>query len=133
MLRLAAEREKLNVINDQFGAPTGAELLADVTAHAIRSVSARSELAGTYHLVASGVTSWYDYARHVIGFALDKGHPLKLGVDAIEPVATTVFPTPAKRPANSRLDTRKLRAGFGIELPHWQIGVERMLTEFLGL
>ena len=133
MLRLAAEREKLTVINDQFGVPTGADLLADVTAHAIRAVRARADLVGIYHLVAAGETSWYDYARHVIGFALDKGRPLKLGVANIEPVPTSAFPTPAKRPANSRLDTRKLRESFGLELPSWQSGVDRMLTEFLGV
>jgi dTDP-4-dehydrorhamnose reductase len=137
MLRLAAERDRLTVINDQIGAPTGADLLADVTAHAIRAVRARgesgNELAGTYHLVAAGETSWYDYARHVIGFALAKGRPLKLGVDNIEPVATSAFPTPAKRPANSRLDTRKLRERFGLALPSWQAGVDRMLTEVLGV
>jgi len=132
MLRLAAERDRLTVINDQIGAPTGADLLADVTAHAIRGVRANAGLAGTYHLVAAGETSWYDYARHVIGFALVQGRPLKLGVGNIEPVPTSAFPTPAKRPANSRLDTRKLREGFGLELPGWQVGVDRMLTEVLG-
>jgi dTDP-4-dehydrorhamnose reductase len=129
MLRLAAERDKLTVINDQIGAPTGADLLADVTAHAIRAVRERAELAGTYHLVAAGATSWYDYARHVIGFALAQGKSLKVGIDNIEPVPTTAFPTPAKRPANSRLDTRKLRESFGLVLPSWQSGVDRMLTE----
>jgi len=133
MLRLAAERDRLTVINDQIGAPTGADLLADVTAHAIRAVRARAALAGTYHLVAAGETSWYDYARHVIGFALAQGRPLKLGVDDVEPVPTSSFPTPAKRPANSRLDTRKLRENFGLELPSWQTGVDRMLTEVLGI
>ncbi|MEC5384390.1 dTDP-4-dehydrorhamnose reductase [Uliginosibacterium sp. H3] len=133
MLRLAAEREKLTVINDQFGAPTGADLLADVTAHAIRAVRTQPALAGTYHLVASGVTSWHEYAQHVIGFALAKGQTLKLGVSDIAPVATSAFPTPARRPANSRLDTGKLRESFGLELPAWQQGVDRMLTEFLGV
>jgi len=133
MLRLAAERDRLTVINDQFGAPTGADLLADVTAHAIRAVRQRSELEGTYHLVAAGVTSWHDYARHVIGFALAQGKTLKLDVGNVEPVPTSAFPTPAKRPSNSRLDTRKLRESFGLELPNWQAGVDRMLTEFLGI
>lgn len=133
MLRLAAEREKLTVINDQFGAPTGADLLADVTAHAIRAVRVRAELAGTYHLVASGVTTWHAYAQHVIGFALAHGKALKTAVASVEPVPTSAFPTPAKRPANSRMDTHKLRESFGLELPAWQVGVDRMLTEFLGL
>jgi dTDP-4-dehydrorhamnose reductase len=133
MLRLAAEREKLTVIDDQFGAPTGADLLADVTAHAIRAAASRAELSGTYHLVASGVTTWHAYARHVIGFALANAKALKLGVENIEPVPTSAFPTPATRPANSRLDTAKLCDTFGLRMPSWQAGVDRMLIEFLGL
>ena len=131
MLKLAQERDKLTVIDDQIGSPTGADLLADLTAHALRAVIARPELAGTYHAVAAGETSWYDYARHVIEFARAAGRPIKVAADAILPVPTSAFPTPAKRPGNSRMDTRKLRATFGLSLPTWQAGVERMLTEVL--
>lgn len=131
MLRLAAERDKLTVIDDQIGSPTGADLLADLTAHAVRSAIARPELAGTYHAVASGETSWYGYARHVIEFARAAGQAIKVAPDAILAVPTSAFPTPAKRPGNSRMDTRKLRAAFGLALPTWQTGVERMLTEVL--
>lgn len=129
MLRLAAERDRLTVINDQVGAPTGADLLADVTAHAIRTVQQRPELAGLYHLVASGETTWYDYARFVINFARDAGMDIKVMDDAIVPVPTSAFPTPATRPLNSRLNTGTLCANFDINLPHWQTGVARMLTE----
>jgi dTDP-4-dehydrorhamnose reductase len=129
MLRLAAERDRLTVINDQVGAPTGADLLADVTAHAIRTVQHHPELAGLYHLVASGETTWYDYARFVIHFARDAGVDIKVADDAITPVPTSAFPTPATRPHNSRLNTDKLCANFDINLPHWQTGVARMLTE----
>lgn len=129
MLRLAAERDRLTVINDQVGAPTGADLLADVTAHAIRAVQQRTELAGLYHLVASGETTWYDYARFVIHFARDAGMDIKVMDDAIVPVPTSAFPTPATRPLNSRLNTSTLCAKFDINLPHWQMGVARMLTE----
>lgn len=129
MLRLAAERDRLTVINDQVGAPTGADLLADVTAHAIRTVQQRPELAGLYHLVASGETTWYDYARFVIHFARDAGIDIKIADDAIIPVPTSAFPTPATRPLNSRLNTSKLCANFDMNLPHWQTGVARMLTE----
>ncbi|MBS0357424.1 MAG: dTDP-4-dehydrorhamnose reductase [Proteobacteria bacterium] len=131
MLRLAAEREQLTVIDDQHGAPTGAELLADVTAHAARATLANAELGGLYHLVAGGETTWHAYACHVIEFARARGVPIQVAAEAIRPVPTSAFPTPAQRPANSRLDTRKLQAAFGLTLPAWQQGVERMLTEIL--
>jgi dTDP-4-dehydrorhamnose reductase len=133
MLRLAAEREALKVINDQVGAPTGADLLADVTAHALRAAQQRPELGGLYHLVAGGETTWFDYARFVIEWARARGVTLKVAPEAIAPVPTTEYPTPAKRPLNSRLNTDKLQAAFGLRLPHWQAGVERMLTEHLGV
>jgi len=129
MLRLAAERDRLDVIEDQIGAPTGAELLADVSAHALRGVLARPELGGTYHVVADGETSWHGYARHVIEFARAAGQALR--VQDIAAVPTTAFPTAARRPHNSRLDTRKLQAAFGLNLPDWRNGVERMLREVL--
>lgn len=132
MLKLAAERDKLTVIDDQFGAPTGAELLADLSAHALRVLRERPELAGTYHAVAAGETHWHGYATHVIEWARAHGHAVKVAPDAIVPVPTSAFPTPAKRPLNSRLDTRKLRETFGVVLPPWQRGVERMLAEVLG-
>ncbi|OHC20202.1 MAG: dTDP-4-dehydrorhamnose reductase, partial [Pseudomonadales bacterium RIFCSPHIGHO2_02_FULL_60_43] len=106
MLRLAQERDSLTVIDDQIGAPTGADLLADVTAHAIRA--ARPELSGLYHLVAAGETSWHGYAGFVLDHARRAGIALKVAPDAIQPVPTSAFPTPAKRPLNSRLDTAKL-------------------------
>ena len=132
MLRLAAERESLNVISDQIGAPTGAELLADVTAHAIRALERGPTLQGTYHCVAGGETSWFDYARFVIEWAREHGHPIKVAPDAIRPIPTSAYPTPAQRPLNSRLDTSRLRQAFGLELPGWERAVERMLREFTG-
>jgi dTDP-4-dehydrorhamnose reductase len=129
MLRLAAERERLTVIDDQIGAPTGADLLADITAHALLAVQQRPELAGTYHAVASGETSWHGYARFVIEWARAHGQVIKVAPRAIEPVATSAFPTPARRPLNSRLDTRKVQTAFGLRLPAWQQGVERLLAE----
>ena len=132
MLRLAAERERLTVIDDQIGAPTGADLLADLTAQMLRTAVAQPDLdlSGTYHAVAGGQTSWHGYASFVVEQARRLGRELK--VQAIEPVPTTAFPTPAKRPLNSRLATTKLQATFGLRLPPWQQGVERMLTEILG-
>ena len=131
MLRLAQARERLTVINDQFGAPTGADLLADVTAHAIRSAVAQPQLAGLYHLVAAGETTWHGYAHFVIEHAARVGVTLKTTPENIDSVPTSAFPTPAMRPYNSRLDTHKLQAAFGLTLPNWQQGVARMLTEIL--
>lgn len=132
MLRLAQERERLTVINDQFGAPTGADLLADVTAHALRAVvgpGQNPQLGGLYHLVASGQTSWHGYAKFVIETAKKAGVTLKAASDTVDSVPTTSFPTPARRPLNSRLDTGKLQTAFDLSLPPWQQGVARMLTE----
>lgn len=129
MLRLAGEREILNVIDDQVGAPTGADLIADVTALAIRQVLVNPELAGLYHLAARGEVSWRGYAAHVIEFARANGE--NLPVKEIKPIPTTAYPTPAKRPLNSRLNTFKLRNNFSLHLPDWQSGVTRMLREVL--
>jgi dTDP-4-dehydrorhamnose reductase len=131
MLKLAQERDEMAVIDDQFGAPTGADLLADITAHALRAAQQQPTLAGTYHAVASGETSWHGYARHVIEYARAAGQPVKVTASAIEPVPTSAFPTPARRPGNSRMNTRKLQETFGFTMPPWQTGVERMLTEVL--
>ena len=129
MIKLAAERDELKVIDDQFGAPTGADLLADVTAHAIRAVRANPALAGTYHCVAAGETNWHAYARFVIEWARARGLPITVAADAVRAVPTTEYPTPARRPLNSRLDTRKLRETFQLSLPDWRVGVQRMLEE----
>jgi len=131
MLKLAAERDKLRVVADQIGAPTGADLLADVTAHALRQAVADPALAGTYHCVAGGETSWHGYARLVVEHARAAGHALRITPEAIEPVPTSDYPTPARRPLNSRLDTSALRERFGLHLPPWQDGVRRMLDEML--
>jgi dTDP-4-dehydrorhamnose reductase len=132
MLKLAAEREALNVISDQIGAPTGAELLADVTAHAARRVLDAPDLAGTYHCVAAGETNWFDYARFVIEWARARGQPIKVPADAIHAIPTSAYPTAARRPLNSRLSTARLQDTFGLRLPHWRQGVERMLEEISG-
>lgn len=131
MLRLAQEREALSVINDQWGAPTGADLIADVTAHAVRHVSAHEGDGGLYHLVAAGETNWHAYACHVIERAQSLRPDLDWKVQSIAAVPTTAFPTPAARPLNSRLDTQKLQAAMQLHLPAWQQGVERMLREIL--
>ncbi|MBV8501411.1 MAG: dTDP-4-dehydrorhamnose reductase [Paucibacter sp.] len=131
MLRLGAERDSLRVIADQIGAPTGADLLADLSAHMIRATLARPELSGLYHATAAGETSWHRYACHVIEFARAQGVPIKVRHEAIEAIDTTDYPTPARRPLNSRLSTRKLQQTFGLALPDWTVGVDRMLKEIL--
>jgi len=130
MLRLAAERERLTVIDDQIGAPTGADLLADLTAQMVRTAMNREiDLSGVYHAVAAGETSWHGYASLVVERARQMGRELK--VQAIDAVPSSAFPTTAARPHNSRLSTRKLQQVFGLRLPPWQQGVERMLAEIL--
>ncbi|RZL66203.1 MAG: dTDP-4-dehydrorhamnose reductase [Variovorax sp.] len=135
MLRLAQERDRLTVIDDQFGAPTGAELLADITAQVTAQAISRMNqtasetLQGIYHLAAGGETTWNGYARHVVAEALRLKPDLSIKAQEIAAVPTSAFPTPAVRPHNSRLDTQKLQSAFGLVLPPWQQGVNRMLAE----
>ncbi len=131
ILRLAQEKDHLSVVDDQFGAPTGAELLADVTAHALRAALDHPALAGLYHVAAGGETTWHGYARHVLAQAQAQGLALRVTPDRVEAVPTSAYPTAARRPANSRLDTGALRRAFGLTLPDWRVGVDRMLAEVL--
>lgn len=131
MLRLAAEREQLRVIADQIGVPTGADLLADLTAQMLPACLRQPALSGTYHAVAAGETNWHAYACHVIEFARARGVPIKVAHAQIEAITSSEYPTPARRPLNSRLSCEKLRQHFGLQLPPWQQGVERMLAEIL--
>lgn len=127
MLRLAKERDTLNVIDDQIGAPTGAELIADITAHALRHCEQQPVASGLYHLAATGECSWYDYARYVIEWAKEAGLPL--AVKAVNPIPSEAYPVPAVRPRNSRLNCRALTETFDLELADWKLGVQRMLQE----
>jgi len=131
MLRLAQERDRLTVIDDQWGAPTGADLLADVTAHAVRHLQQHPEHGGLYHCVAAGETNWNLYAKYVLSQAVQAQSAIKIKATEVAPVPTSAFPTPATRPHNSRLNTAKLQSTFGLQLPHWQAGVARMLQEAL--
>jgi dTDP-4-dehydrorhamnose reductase len=127
MLRLAKEHTELSVINDQFGVPTGAELLADCTALAIRVAIKKNKVAGLYHLVANGTTTWYDYAELVFAEARNAG--IELTLDKLNAVPTSAYPTLARRPNNSRLNTEKFQSNFDLFLPKWETGVKRMLNE----
>jgi dTDP-4-dehydrorhamnose reductase len=133
MLRLAAEREELKVVADQFGAPTSAALLARVTAALIAAYAqgSRDFAFGTYHAVALGETHWCDYARFVMAEAKALGKALRTSPESVHPIATTDYPTPAKRPQNSRLSTEKLTQSFGLTLPPWQDGVREVLAQIL--
>ena len=133
MLRLMQERESLNVVSDQIGAPTSAALLADVTAHVVRDtwqkrVNNESVHYGTYHLVADGETSWHGYAQYIGELAEADGLVLKVSPDKIGAIPSDAYPTPAKRPFNSRLNTEKLQRTFGLCLPDWKNGVRQVFT-----
>lgn len=131
ILRLATVRDQLTVINDQTGAPTGADLLADITAHAIRTAILHPQVSGLYHATARGETTWYNYARLVLDTARQAGIALSVAPENITPIPGSAFPTLARRPMNSRMDTSKLCHTFDLTLPVWQTGVSRMLTEIL--
>jgi dTDP-4-dehydrorhamnose reductase len=131
MLRLAQEREAMSVINDQIGAPTGADLLADITAQAISRLAAQTDLGGLYHVAAAGESSWHAYAQHVFAQARLRGLALKLKPEQLHAIPSADYKTAAQRPLNSRLDCGKLKSNFGLHLPHWTMGVNRMLAETL--
>ena len=131
MIRLAQNRDHLSVIDDQIGAPTGAELLADVTAHSMNIALRQPQVSGLYHLAAKGETSWYGYASFVLDKARQSGIKLKVRSESIQPVSTDVFSQTARRPGNSRLNTKKIERTFDLTLPLWQTGVARMLNEIL--
>ena len=132
MLRLAATRERLTIIDDQKGAPTGAELIADVTAHAISQTLQQPAKAGLYHLTAAGEASWFDYAQYVLALARQaRPQGVKTAAGGVQPIASSQYPAAARRPLNSRLDTRRLQAAFGLQMPPWQQGVTRVLREIL--
>lgn len=133
MLRLASDRAKLQVVADQWGAPTSAELIADVTAHIVHCLRDKNEkaLSGVYHLAAAGQTNWCDYTRYILEHAASLGAELSCLPNSVVPILATEYPTPAPRPLNSRLNTEKLRATFGIFLPDWRDGVSRTVTEMI--
>jgi len=131
MIRLAQNRDHLSVIDDQIGAPTGAELLADVTAHSMNIALRQPQVSGLYHLAAKGETSWYGYASFVLDKVRQSGIKLKVQSESIQPVSTDVFSQTARRPGNSRLNTKKIERTFDLTLPLWQTGVARMLNEIL--
>ena len=136
MLQLAKERESLNIVADQFGAPTSAELIADITSLCINQIVSKGEAfskdkSGIYHLVSSGEATWHSFAQYIIGQALDMGENLKTLPNAVLPISTVEYPVPATRPKNSRLSTVKLQDTFSLHLPQWETYVDRMLNEII--
>lgn len=134
MLMLAKSKEKLTIINDQVGTPTSASLIADVTAQALRyyllaNDAEKIQLLGHYHLVPTGVTTWYEYAQFIFDLAKKQGETLM--VKEVLPTTTDNYPTPAKRPLNSRLNNQKIQTNFQLSLPQWQQGVEQAVIELL--
>ncbi|MBL8595061.1 MAG: dTDP-4-dehydrorhamnose reductase [Devosia sp.] len=124
ILGLAQSRDELKVIDDQFGAPTSARLIAEMTARTIEQIAHDRPLAsGIYHLAAAGETSWRGYASYVVAEALRRNVTLKVVPDRVLPVPSAAFPSPARRPRNSRLSTHKLRSALGIDLPDWRADV----------
>ena len=133
ILRLARERDSLSIVADQYGAPTSAELIADVTAHAIAGYASGKIASGLYHLTASGATSWHGFACHVVERALANGALLTLDSSNIRAIATEDYPLPAQRPKNSCLDCHRLAAGLGLQLPDWKIHVNRAVDQLTRL
>lgn len=139
MLRLAAEREELRVVNDQFGAPTSARFLAQTVTQILGRLGPESEnnkeatdratLTGLYHCSCSGRTSWHDYAKFAIELARTNSVRMKLQINNLIPIPSSDYPTPAARPANSVLDNTKLEQSFGIQRPDWQPEVEACLSD----
>jgi dTDP-4-dehydrorhamnose reductase len=133
ILRLAQERSSLNIVADQIGAPTSAALIADVTRRVVEFAGAPEapDMSGTYHLSAQGATSWHDYAAHIVREALARNVKLALTLDALKPIPTADYPTPAKRPQNSRLNCARLMDRFDLSLPVWQEGVTGVLERLV--
>lgn len=129
LLKMAAERETIDMVADQFATPTGADLLSDITAHALRACLSDASLGATYHAVAAGEASRLEYARLVLDWARDHGVPTRASSKTLRAIASTEFPSAARRPLNGRLSPDKLCATFGITLPPWRDGVQRMLAE----
>ncbi|MBL1265315.1 dTDP-4-dehydrorhamnose reductase [Candidatus Methylomicrobium oryzae] len=129
ILRLAKEKNSLNIVADQFGAPTSAELIADVTALAIAGYRSGRLGSGIYHLTANGEANWHRFACHIVDRALANGLPLQLDALRINAITTEDYPVPARRPKNSRLDTSLLSSGLGLQLPDWTVHANRTIDQ----
>lgn len=134
MLRLLAERDELAVVDDQVGSPTSAALIAAVTAVALARLADTSRPTppgGIYHLAAGGATSWHGYAEFIAAVARTAGAAVRVAADGLRPIPSSARPQAARRPANSRLDTGRLRGTFEVRLPPWQDDVRQVVTTLL--
>ena len=135
MVKLAQSRDMLNVVNDQFGAPTPARLIAQVSALAIQKMLQKSDdmdkLSGVYHLAPAGFTNWYGFADEIFALARKANIELMLKAENFKGISTEEYPTPAKRPKNSRLDITKLETTFGLVMPSWQSQLHLTFAEWL--
>ena len=131
ILRLAKQRDTLSIVSDQYGAPSSASLIADISALCLHHIDSQPDntLYGTYHLTPKGRISWYDFAQYIISKATEAGVELKTASHNIKPIPAKDYPLPAKRPANSELSTQKIEAAFNIQMPEWQSGVDHVLVE----
>lgn len=127
MLRLGSERDTLRIVSDQIGAPTSANLIADVTTTALLSAQDSPEMAGLYHLAAAGETNWFDYAKRIFITAAQSGLSLQVSADNLVPIQSSEYPVPATRPKNSRLDTSRIKDTFGVRLPEWELDVDKVV------
>jgi dTDP-4-dehydrorhamnose reductase len=133
ILRLVADKESLNIVSDQWGSPASAAMLSDVTYTILKSILENPQFNdyGTYHVTCEGETNWHQYAQFVVSKAIELGLISKIKPDAIQPIKTIDYPTPAKRPFNSRLNTNKLEKVFMLKLPHWQDEVTKTLEALI--
>ena len=126
VVRLAAERESLAMVSDQIGVPTSVALITEITMKALVALD-QPDCAGTYHLAPTGETNWYDYTQRILSNLHAIGVPTKLSAPNVRPILSAQYPTPARRPLNSRLNTSKLRERFAIALPSWERDVQNAL------
>lgn len=131
ILRLAAERETLNVVADQWGVPSSADFIAETTLQLLRKLETEDHELGTYHLVPHGVTNWYELAKYTLELAWELGLLLKLRPEALHAIPTEAYPLPAKRPKNSRLSCDKISREFDLNLPHWQEGAADVVRSII--
>ena len=133
ILRLIQEKDSLNIVGDQWGSPASASMLSDVTFKIVDTIFKNKNFNdyGTYHVTNDGETNWYDYASLISSEAMKLNLKVKCVPDKIHPILTSEYPTAAKRPLNSRLNTEKLKKTFMLELPHWESEVKRVLKEII--
>jgi dTDP-4-dehydrorhamnose reductase len=133
ILRLISDKESLNIVGDQWGSPASSSMLGDVTFKIVDRIIKNKNFKdyGTYHVTSDGETNWHAYASLISSEAMKLNLKVKCAPDKIHPILTSEYPTAAKRPLNSRLNTDKLKKTFMLELPHWELEVKKVLKEII--